>query len=129
MKHGCALLCVGTIVLLIAMTLTCPKKMDHQAALRNTLREIVNTKIDEVAENEQMDASASTFTKMVGQMAITQFGDVAIDQLLSVDDYVLFSVGHLKYGQADRIVSLGLLNHVFTPSTEDISEELQRHGL
>jgi len=134
MKKGCALLVIGVLVLLIAMIFTCPNKTDHQMALRDTLQEVANAKLQEAVNdklgNLPLDNDAlGTLVSSVGRVAIEKTSNLALDQLLQVDNYYLFSIGRIKWGEHERVVSVGVLNHVFAPSKEDIDNELHKHGL
>ena len=59
---------------------------------------------------------------MLGSMIGTGIGGLVIDNMLKVDNYFVCSVGTITYEGETKIVSVGLLNHVFTADDEDVME-------
>jgi len=125
MRRGCALSVIAVIVLLMAMVVTCPKARDHKEVLKIVLREVIEEKIDDVVSRDML----GSVVKLAGNMAMGSTSDYAIDRFIRVDDYFLFSVGRLRIGTTDRVVSIGVFNHVFAPDKDDILNSVKRYGL
>lgn len=128
MARGKALTdCLVAFVIILALSVTlvatCPKPADHRAALREVLNEAITEKVGEGSD------IVDSVLKMVGKLALSTTTDLAIDRMVHVDNYYVVSVGRLKLGDKERIVSVGVLNHVFTPDKEDVLRELKKHGI
>ena len=52
--------------------------------------------------------------------------DIAIDQLLQVDNHFVYSTGKLMVGDEPKTISLGILGHVFTFGKDDIDQVLRQ---
>lgn len=53
---------------------------------------------------------------------MTDMGGLVIDNMLKVDNYFVCSIGTITYDGETRGVSIGVLNHVFTPDEKDLKE-------
>ena len=51
--------------------------------------------------------------------------DIAIDQLLQVDNHFVYSTGKLMVGEKPKTISLGIMGHVFTFGKDDIDQVLK----
>ena len=106
------------ILILVAITgicvVTCPDKASHTAALKAVL----NTALAEELSSSESDAGLV----MLGSMIGTGLGGLVIDNMLKVDNYFVCSVGTITYDGETRVVSIGVLNHVFTPDEEDLKK-------
>ena len=49
----------------------------------------------------------------------------AMDKIVDVNNYVIFSIGKYKYN-SDDIVSVGVFGHVFTFTNDNLWKEMQR---
>ena len=101
---------------------TCPDHDAHSEALKNLLNKTLTAELSKDVSTEE-DAGWAMFGSMIG----TGIGGLVIDNILSVENYFVCSIGTITYGGETRIVSVGLLNHVFTmrdkqvlQATEDI---------
>lgn len=125
MNRGCAFSLVVLIVLIVGMFVTCPKEADHKAVLNSAFTAAVNEKMG-------LDKSTDVFgslMKMVGRSAVGLTSDFAINNVVTVEDYYLFSVGKAKIGHRERIVSIGVFNYVFAPDKDDILEIMRSYGI
>ena len=111
------------ILVLVAITgicvVTCPDKASHSAALK----EVLNTALTEELSSSESDAGAV----MLGSMIGTGLGGFVIDNLLKVDNYFVCSIGTITYNGETKVVSFGVLNHVFTPDKEDLKKAAEVH--
>ena len=111
-------------VLGIAMMVTCPKVDDH----KNAICLVANQAIDEKV------GTGSGFTiegiiNVGGRMAMKKVAEVFIDSNVEVTNYVVLSIGRFTFGNHDDIISVGVFNHVFTFSKDDVLRELEKQGL
>lgn len=88
---------------------TCPDHDAHSEALKNLLNNVLTA---ELSKNMATEEDAGLV--MLGSMIGTGIGGLVIDNILSVENYFVCSIGTITYGGETRIVSVGLLNHVFT---------------
>lgn len=91
------------------MCATCPDHDAHSEALKNLLNKTLTAELSKDVSTEE-DAGWAMFGSMIG----TGIGGLVIDNILSVENYFVCSIGTITYGGETRIVSVGLLNHVFT---------------
>ena len=98
---------------------TCPDKEAHSEALKD----LVNTVLtEELAEGEnETDAGFVAFGSMLG----TGIAGIVLDNTLKVENYFVCSVGTITYDGKTKIVSIGILNHVFTADKEDFKQALE----
>ena len=97
---------------------TCPDKAAHSEALKD----LVNTALtEELAEGEsETDAGFVAFGSMLG----TGIAGIVLDNTLKVENHFVCSVGTITYDGKTKIVSFGILNHVFTADKEDFKQAL-----
>lgn len=93
----------AVILLLGLMAFTRPNKTAHT----EKIRELV---LDEMCQRTDMGSLiAQGVTAIFGSDYIDGF----IDMALHVDDYFVVNIGRIKYGDVNRIVSMGVFNRVF----------------
>lgn len=96
---------------------TCPDKSSHAEALKN----VVNTALSEELSDDETDNPLV----MLGTMIGGGIGGLVIDNMLKVDDYFVCSVGTMSFDGETKVVSVGILNHVFTPDKEDLKQAVR----
>lgn len=62
---------------------------------------------------------------MLGSALGSGIAEYIIDKQLIVDNYFVCSIGRFNYDGEKNIVSLGVLNHIFTMSEEDLLREME----
>lgn len=109
------------IILLVAvlMTLTRPDKKAHKEAMMEAVKEY----IDEEAGNKGFADNGLT---RLGKGAIVKTIGVVISTKLKMNDYYLFNTTHAKIGGQDRILSVGVLGHVFTFDKDMLREAIEK---
>ena len=100
--------------LVIAMAVTCPDKKDHERAIASVAKEWMGDKLDSWGANGML----GTMFRMLGGVG----ADYAIDEMLDVDDYFSWSVGHVTVGNEQYRTSVGIMGHVFTFNKEQIDD-------
>ena len=96
---------------------TCPDKNAHSEALKDLFNTVMTEEMNKSVETDE-DAG----WEMLGSMIVTGIGGLMIDNILKVENYFVCSVGTMTFEGETKIVSLGLMNHVFT-ITEDEAKE------
>ncbi len=125
MRKGCAVFFVLIVILIIAMFLSCPKEVDHRIALRSLYNEVLQTKVEQSEVNKWLDVagidlgdSKDALVRMAGNMS----SGFVLNNMVTVEDYYIFSIARLHIKEGSYVVSVGVFNHVFTPSKEQVIE-------
>ena len=105
--------CSVLIVLFISLVFTCPDKQKHVEALNSLTSSVINDQIPEDSDGWEY-LGAMLGNKIIGAV---------FDNNLYVDNYVLFSVGKMSFNGEDNTVSIGIFNHVFTKSREQVRKD------
>lgn len=120
MKRSIYIVGIVGIILIIA-TASNPKKEQHIEKLKQVITQTLNEKpIDSLS----LGSTMMNFGSMLG----VAFGFNPIDQIVltmvEVDDYVLFSLTKIAFGNEKSIVAVGVFGNVFIlPKVKDkISE-------
>lgn len=103
-----------TVLILIMLAVTCPDKSEHQEEIRQ--------KVSEKMEQKMGDADGLS---AIGSFFASKIIDVYLDSKLSVDNYVLFSIGKLNYDGEDIRISFGMLHHVFIFGGSEIGKSFK----
>lgn len=93
---------------------TCPDQEAHSTALKNLWNKLVTEELSQGADEE--DAVLVAFGSVLG----TGIGGMVIDNMLNVDNYFVCSVGTITYDGETQVVSVGVLNHVFTADDKKV---------
>lgn len=115
-RWGLIIAILVIIGLLVAMVLTCPKKEQHVSVLTEKFSYILSE-----------TAGAEDDFKILGAMLGGAIAKQVINAYLVVDDYVLFSVGHLEYKDEDNVLSVGAFGHIFTISNEELKRRMEQN--
>ena len=110
-------------VVFFLLLITCPGEEKH--------RQTVVDEIAEAAQRENIWQSKDNdllgaFGETLGNMLVAQFADAVVGQFMRVDNYVIFSVGKIRYGGKTKTVSFGILGHVFTFDADDIGKAMEK---
>lgn len=108
------------IILCATCVVTCPDKEAHTEALMDVLTDIVEEKMgDEMTEN--------TLSMVISSVSL-ELGKVIVKNNMDVENYILFSVGKVGSDENERIISVGIMNHVFTISKEELLKKMEEEG-
>ena len=88
---------------------TCPDRDAHSATLKDLVSKVITAEL-----SKEEDADLLTLGSMIG----TGLGGLVIDNVLNVEDYYVCSIGTVTIDGETQVVSVGLLNHVFTIDEE-----------
>ena len=123
---GCLVGFIVSLLLVIGLlALTCPTEQDHRNALTNVITDAISDEVpsDSAADND-------IFTKamgMLGDAFTRQVVQKAVDNMVHVDNFTVVSIGRVRYNHKRQIVSVGLLNHVFTVNKEDLKQAAEKN--
>ena len=101
--------------------ISCPDKEAHSEAIM----ENVNNLIDGELTKEVTDETEKALVILASSL-VSGISNLVIDSRLSVDNYFLFSIGKVTFDGESTIVSIGLLNHVFTDINDNIKKEIEK---
>lgn len=95
-----------------------PDKAAHSEALKDVLNTAIT---EELSSSDKSDAGLVMFGSMIG----TGIGGLVIDNMLKVDNHFVCSIGTMTYDGETRVVSVGIMNHVFTPGEEALKKAVR----
>ena len=124
---GCLIGILLTLVVLVAvMVVTCPKTEQHKEVLSTVITTTVNNAVndnDNLTGNTFIDNAFKTVSNAFAGKVI----ETAVDNLVTVDNYVVCSLGKVHYEGKDHIVSLGVFGHIFTVDEDDLQEAAEQY--
>lgn len=124
---GCLIGILITIIALVAvMIVTCPKTEQHKEVLSTVITATVNDAVhdnDNITGNNFIDNAFRTISNAFAGKVI----EAAVDNLVTVDNYIVCSLGKVHYDGKDHIVSLGIFGHIFTVDEDDLEEAAERY--
>ena len=124
---GCLIGILLTLVALVAvMIVTCPKTEQHKEVLSTVITTTVNDAVndnDNITGNTFIDNAFRTVSNAFAGKVI----ETAVDNLVTVDNYVVCSLGKVHYDGKDHIVSLGVFGHIFTVDEDDLREAAEQY--
>lgn len=97
--------------------MTCPDRDAHADALKSLANEVLTSELSADMPDGEDDAFVA-FGSVLG----TGLSGFVIDNMLNVENYFVCSIGRVSLGSETRVVSVGLLNHVFTADSEDVKQ-------
>lgn len=111
MKKTISIILVCLFVLALVGVVTCPDKEAYQTAIKEELGDAVNESM-----NENLKIGNSKFEQglaMMGSALASSLIGGVLDGNLKVNNYFVFSTGELSYMGKNKMVSVGLLGHIF----------------
>ena len=101
--------------------ISCPDKEAHSEAIMENINELIDEEATKDVTNESEKALA-----LLASSLVSGISNLVIDSRLSVNNYFLFSVGKVTFDGESKIVSVGLLNHVFTDINDNLKKEIEK---
>lgn len=101
--------------------ISCPDKEAHSEAIMENVNELIDEEATKDVTNESEKALA-----LLASSLVSGISNLVIDSRLSVDNYFLFSIGRVTFEGESRIVSIGMLNHVFTDINDNLKKEIEK---
>ena len=99
-----------------ALIATCPDRNAHLEAIKSVVSEVAN---------EEMDKQSNILTTglaSISTMLTINMADTYLKSNLIIRDHTLFNIGYISYNDDLRMISFGILNHVFTLDKETAKE-------
>lgn len=117
------LLLFTLIIVFIAgfCVVSCPDKEAHSEAIMENVNELIDEEATKDVTNESEKALA-----LLALSLVSGISNLVIDSRLSVGNYFLFSIGRVTFEGESRIVSIGVLNHVFTDINDNLKKEIEK---
>lgn len=101
---------------LVLLVVTCPSESAHKERISTVVKQGIGM------SSGADDDGWGTFFQLIGG----GIADYAVDQMLEVNSYFLFSVGSITYDNETKPLTVGVLGHVFaTVNKEDISIKIK----
>lgn len=113
-----------TAVILLAMVFTNPKEQAHKDAVRDKMNALLH---DGMAETKLSESSlAMGVGSLVGGVVMGQLAD----NLITCDNYVIFSLTKIGYAGTTKTIGVGVLGNVFisTKLDKDLREWQEKAG-
>lgn len=108
---------LGLVAFSCLCIVTCPDKKDHSDALVELVNEVMRKEL--MDDTEGYPIGMEVFGTMLG----TEIVNYITEYMLSVENYFVCSIGKITYNNKEYVISVGLLNHVFTKDTEEIEQD------
>lgn len=129
--NGCVKELLITVVAVLAIVgiavLTCPNEDAHKSALTNVIAETVDEEINgkdsDFVEDDMVD---KLFQQISGSWTKKVIA-TAVDNLIHVDNHVVFSAGKVRLDGKNHTVSIGVFGHIFTVDKEDLKAATERY--
>ena len=103
--------------ILLVMILTCPKKDQHLDVLAENFSYVLHSE----------QASQQDDTSILGDLLGAALVKPLLSTYLTVNYYILFSVGHLTFEGEDHIMSFGAFGHIFTTSKKELKRRMEQN--
>lgn len=119
MKKFGILIIILVLIALVGVA-TCPDRQAHEEA------------ISEVIDNYVKDKNASEATDLLSSFCNsleTKLVRLVMEENLEVENYFVCSIGRIEWEGEEKVVSVGLLGHIFTAKEEQIAAELENFEL
>lgn len=123
--HGCLISLVVLVVMILLLCFTCPTKDDHKQALANVVTQTMNDATNQIDKTSSFGDIGQAFATML-LSTIERTIQSSIDHLLQVDNYGICSIGKINIDGQEKIISVGILTHVFTIDKQDIEQEISK---
>lgn len=124
------LICILIVVIIaVAMVITCPDKEQHLTALNNEWTSYMDEKRMEEDAEKQTDDPFSKGLNMLIYSAAGSFVKAVFEQQLIVKNNFIYSTGEINTDEGSKVVSLGLLGHVFVFLDADKIKEGVKNNL
>lgn len=117
------LLIFTLIIVFIAgfCVISCPDKEAHSEAIMSNVNELIDEETTKDITNDNEKALVLFASSLVSGIS-----NLVIDSRLTVENYFLFSIGKVTFEGESKIVSIGILNHIFTDINDNLKKEIEK---
>lgn len=128
-KHrgGCLWMVLVMLLLLIGLLVaTCPKPEQHAEAISDVVAETVGEALqfDSIASDDPFGTAMKSFAGGATRQVVA----MVVGNTLTVDNYMVCSLGRIHYADKAPVVSVGVLGHVFTIDKSSLKLLAQRYA-
>lgn len=117
---------IAFIVLIAALFFTRPTAGEHKAVLTEVISDTMNDYSAQADSATHNDVFVQAFSQLFFN-AIEKTIHAAVYNLVKVDDYGICTVGRIRWQGKNRIVSVGVLGHVYTLHKEDLKKIIEKN--
>ena len=110
------ILLIGVFVI---AAVTCPKQDDHSKKLAQVVNQSVSNTV-----KEHVGGGLAALSSIVTGGIVKGI----VNEIIDVDNYVLFSLGKVNLPTETKIVSVGLFNQVITIDSESLSKAIEENA-
>ncbi len=96
------------VVLGVVLMATCPDRTAHRETIKGIVSEVVNSEMSKKSPIGSLEIIS------IGTVFTMDLVDVYLKSNLMIKEHTFFSLGYVTYKDDFKIVSFGILNHVFT---------------
>jgi hypothetical protein len=114
------ILLIGVFVI---AAVTCPKQEDHSKKLAQVDNQSVKNTVKEHVGGGLGGGLAALSSIVTGGIV-----KGIVNEIIDVDNYVLFSLGKVNLPTETKIVSVGLFNQVITIDSESLSKAIEENA-
>ena len=114
------LLLIIVVAIALAGVMTCPQKEAHKDALMKLVDSALDSELYKRAYTEEEKGLA-----MLGSFLGSGIAELFLNKKLLVDNYFVFSLGRIVFEGEEKVVSVGLFNHVFTEDENTFKERFK----
>ena len=106
--------------IVISLMVTTPDRQQHVDTIKSVMKSAVSAEL----RDNNIDGPLGSIASMAATTAVDQF----LNASLMVRDHRFYSLGFIDYGGEFHLVSIGVLNHVYTLD-EDQARQLIKNKL
>ena len=103
----------------VALIATCPDRNAHLEAIKSVVSEVIN---DEMGKQSNV---LTTELASISTMLTIDLADSYLKTNLIIRDHTFYNIGYVSYKGELKIISFGILNHVFTLDKENAREMMK----
>ena len=107
------------IAIVVIAAITNPDKAMHREAVKDEVKELVR---DEIGDSD--------IESFFGKIIVGALLDTFVEQAITVDNYLVFSLSKMRIDNKDKVIGIGLFGHVFVSfNRDDLLEDLKNYDL
>ena len=103
----------------VGLIATCPDRNAHQEAIKSVVSEVIN---DEMGKQSNV---LTTELASISTMLTIDLADSYLKTNLIIRDHTFYNIGYVSYTGELKMISFGILNHVFTLDKENAREMMK----
>lgn len=132
-KHhgGCLRNFLIGLIILAALTgiaiVTCPDTNAHKAALANVVATAVSEEVNGTDSAYDDNDVVGKMFRQISDSWTQKVIETAVDNLIHVDNHIVFSTGKVRLAGKEHTVSVGFFGHVFTVDKDDLKAAAEQY--